>query len=175
MFFYTTLFIASLIVALVIVWLYNAVADVAKQVYRAMLPSAKNNLTDHVKDVPMRTSINDTPTPWGWNGHGTPKHAAKTHAAKPEMPSAATPWGWAGNDREIREHGSAHAFPNGSKTETAFKSYANKLKPAQKPKEKVGWPYREEKFEFAGKSYKVTRKARPRRTNLSTAGKPWGW
>ena len=119
MFFYTSLFIASLIVALVIVWLYNSVADVVTQVYRAFLPSSKNNFTDQVRDVPLHaTTINDTPTPWGWNSHETPKTVAKTHAA---IPSKSTPWGWSGNDREIREHGPTHAIPNDSKT----KAYRN--------------------------------------------------
>ena len=148
MFFYTSLFIASLVVALVIVWLYNAVADVATQIYRAFLPSSKNNTTEYVREVSLRTTINDTRTPWGWNSHETPRTVAKTHAAIPSSTSKASPWGWPGSD---------------------------KPKSAEKEKSKVSWPCREEESEFAGKSYKVTRKAKPRRTNLSTAGKPWGW
>ena len=172
MFFYTSLFIASLIVALVIVWLYNSVADVAKQVYKAILPSSKNNYTGQARDVPLHTTINDTPTPWGWNSHETPKTVAKTHAA---LPSQATPWGWSGNDREIRGRGASHAIPNGSKTKAGLMGYGSKPKTAEKSNQKTGWPYREEEFEVAGKSYKVTRKVKLKRTNLSTAGKPWGW
>jgi len=145
MFFYTSLFVASLVVALVVVWLYNAVADVATQIYRAFLPSSKNNTTKYVRDVPLHTTINDTPIPWGWGSHETPKTVAKTHAA---IPSKESPWGWPGS---------------------------NKSKSVEKEKSKVSWPYREEEPEFAGKSYKVTRQVKLRRTNLSTTGKPWGW
>lgn len=168
MFFYTSLFVASLIVALVILWLYNAVADVGKQVYRAILPSSKSNVTEHVQDIPLNTTINETPTPWGWKSHETPATVAKTRAAKP---SKATPWGWPGNEKEIRDHGPNGTWPDGSKTEASLAGYGEKPKSARK----VGWPYREEEFEFAGKAYKVSRKAKPKKTNLSKTGKPWGW
>ena len=154
MFFYTSLFVAGLIVALLILWLYNAILDVGKQVYRAILPSSKSNVTRHVQEIPLHTTINDT--------------VAKTRAAKP---SKATPWGWPGNKNEVQGHGPATSWPNGSKTEASLAGNGEKPKSAQK----VGWPYREEEFEFAGKSYKVSRKVKKRKTNLSKTGKPWGW
>jgi len=46
---------------------------------------------------------------------------------------------------------------------------------AKKPKPVTGWPYREEKFDFAGKSYKVSRKAKLKKTNLGNTSTPWGW
>lgn len=174
MFFYTSLFVASVIVALVVVWLFNAIMDVGKQVYRAMLPSSKDNLTSHVHDVPLNTTINDTPTPWGWKSHETPRNAAKTHAATP-IPAKSTPWGWPGNEGEVRKHGPEHVMPNGSRTEADMWGLGGKAKSTEPAKLKVGWPYREEKFEFAGKSYKVSRKRKVRKTDLSKTGKPWGW
>ncbi len=65
MFFYTSLFIASLIAALVILWAYHALL-------RAMHPSAKKGPTSHLSARPMPTTIN-----------GTPAHQAKTHLAMP--------------------------------------------------------------------------------------------
>lgn len=178
MFFYTSLFVASLIVALVILWLYNALMDVGRVVYRAMLPSSKNNITGHVRDYVLPSTGNGTPTPWGWQSKAAPAQLAKTQAATPGESRPATeraPWGWPGNNQVTSKHQPAHACPDGSKTEAAFWGYVAKPDSAEKANRKVGWPYREEKFEFAGKSYKTTRRVKVRKTNLSKTEKPWGW
>ena len=173
MFFYTALFIASVITALIILFLYNALMDVGKAVYRAILPSSKDNLARHIDDTPYHATINDTPTPWGWDGQVAPAKRVKT---VPVSPNDNTPWGWKGNDHEIREHGPKSAVRNAS---SGFGAFLNKAgnEGDQKASEQaaVGWPYREEKFEFAGKAYKVKRKTTLRKTNLETTGKPWGW
>ncbi len=84
MLFYTSLFIASLLAALVILWAYHAIADVGQALFKSMLPGAKNNgPTRHLGTHTMRPTINGTPTPWGWKSHDTPENMAKTHAAKP--------------------------------------------------------------------------------------------
>jgi len=165
MFFYTSLFVASLIVALVVLWLYHAIADVGKAVYRAILPSSKGNPADHLEaETVLRTTINDTPTPWGWGDHAKPSQAARTAKI---APSDSVPWGWPGNNNEIREHGQ-HYDLNAGKALTEPGA-------AKKPKPVTGWPYREEKFDFAGKSYKVSRKAKLKKTNLGNTSTPWGW
>lgn len=165
MFFYTSLFVASLIVALIILWLYHAISDVGKAVYRAILPSSKGNPADHLKsETVLRTTINDTPTPWGWGDHTKPSQAARTAKI---VPSDSVPWGWPGNNNKIREHGQHYDLNAG---QALAESDDN-----EKPKPVTGWPYREEKFDFAGKSYKVSRKARPKKTNLSNTSTPWGW
>jgi len=165
MFFYTSLFVASLIVALIVLWLYHAIADVGKAVYRAILPSSKENPADHLaRDTVLRTTINDTPTPWGWGDHDKPAQAARTARI---APSESVPWGWPGNDNKIREHGQQYDLNAGvALTEPV---------PGDKKKPATGWPYREEKFDFAGKSYKVSRKVTPEKTNLRNTGTPWGW
>jgi len=172
MFFYTFLFIASVIVALVILRLYNAIVGVGRDVYEAILPSSKDSPTDHLEGVKLNTTINDTPTPWGWKSHSTPSNLARTHPARP---SEQTPWGWPGNKNEIREHHPGDASSNGS----GIDAYVNRDNPPPPEEELkkpvVGWPYREEKFEFAGKAYKITRKAKTKKANLSSSGKPWGW
>jgi len=158
MFFYTALFVASVIAAFVIIWLYRSIADAGKAVYQAMLPSSKHAATSHLESQTMRTTVNGTPTPWGWKSHETPANLAKTHAA---LPTEKTPWGWKGNQGEVRQR-QPHNAHAASRT-------------ASKQKQNVGWPYREEKSEFAGKAYKVTRKVKLKKTNLATASKPWGW
>lgn len=165
MFFYTSLFIASLIVALVALWLYHALADIGKVVYRAILPSSKGNPADHLEPAAvLRTTINDTPTPWGWGDDAKPSQAARTAKI---APSDSVPWGWPGNNNKIREHGNNYDLNAGRPL----------VEPnaAKKQKATTGWPYREEKFDFAGKSYKVSRKAKPKKTNLSNTSTPWGW
>lgn len=144
MFFYTLLFVASFMVALVILWLLNTFVETVRVVYCAFLPSSKDSPTSHLKEPSLATTINDTPTPWGWPG----------------------------NNNEIRDHGPES---NG----TGLDSYTNNLDAKQKEKKankpSVGWPYREDRIEFAGKAYKVTRKVTPKKTNLKTTIKPWGW
>jgi hypothetical protein len=130
MFFYTALFVASLIAAFIIIWLYRSIADAGKAVYQAMLPSSRNAATSHLENQTVRTSVNDTPTPWGWKNHQTPARPLNGRAAS---------------------------------------------QPATRNKQNVGWPYREEKSEFAGKAYKVRRHVRLKRTNLANTSKPWGW
>jgi hypothetical protein len=157
MFFYTALFVASLIAAFIIIWLYRSIADAGKAVYQAMLPSSRNAATSHLENQTVRTSVNDTPTPWGWKNHQTPAHLAKTHAA---LPTEKSPWGWKESQRANENR------PLNGRAAS---------QPATRNKQNVGWPYREEKSEFAGKAYKVRRHVRLKRTNLANTSKPWGW
>ena len=83
MFFYTSLFIASLFAALVILWAYHAIANAGQAVLKSILPSAKTGPTSHLSPRTTRPTINSTRTPWGWESHDTPANMAKTHAAKP--------------------------------------------------------------------------------------------
>ena len=162
MFFYTSLFVASLIVALVIVWLFNAMKNAGKAVYSAILPSSKNNPASHVKERVLLTTVNDTPTPWGWKSSDTPRNMARRHAAQS---SERTSWGWKGKGHDI-DGRQAHR-----------NTHDNKIvaRPAASSMKNVGWPYREEKLSSHGKANTVKRKAPPKRTNLKTANKPWGW
>lgn len=70
MFFYTSLFIASILVALVLIKLYRAISDAGKAVYQAILPSSKlkHDPTSHLDKVELNTTVNDVPMPWGWQG-----------------------------------------------------------------------------------------------------------
>jgi len=79
MFFYVSLFIACVISALLVLYIYHALADVGKAVYRNFLPGQKDNLASQIGDVRFHSKVNDTPTPWGWKGndHGTREHGAK--------------------------------------------------------------------------------------------------
>lgn len=172
MLFYISLFIASVIAAIVILYVYNAIVDIGKEVYRSFLPSAKRKskgeVTNHVSEPSYSSRINETPTPWGWQSHSTPATSARTH---PAPPVENTPWGWKGKNEGRTD--------SGNESSSGLDGYLNKTsygsEPVATPKPTVGWPYREEKSEMAGKAYKIKRTVSPRRTNLKETGTPWGW
>ena len=176
MFEYAALFIAAVIMATVVLWLYRAVVGAGKAVYQAILPSSKTEADDpthHVEDERLALTVNDTRTPWGWREHSTPARAAR---AAEIATVHAVPWGWPGNDREIRNHEPTLLLASHSLTDSESPVQAvTEAEPEDRPNENVGWPYREEKFDFAGKAYKVVRKESLEITNLSTTDTPWGW
>jgi hypothetical protein len=181
MVFYSLLLVASVTIALVVLYLYNQFSGVGKAVYRALLPSAKNNSTRKINQPNVRVTVNHTPTPWGWQGKTAQADRVRQHSASPPRN---VPWGWKGNHHEIREHSPKRTVQNATqetarKTTMGLDAFLNKHENGSESdsvsRDHVGWPYREEKLEFARKSYKVKRKATPARRKLKTASKPWGW
>ena len=90
MLFYTSLFIASIFVALVVLWAYHALADAGHAVLRSVLPKTRKGPTSHLSSQFMPKTINGTQTPWGWKSHDTPAKMARKHAAMPLNYQAAT-------------------------------------------------------------------------------------
>ena len=168
MFFYTAIFIASIIMAVVILWLCQALSSVGQAVYQAFLPSSKGNHgpTAHLDSQRLTTTINDAPIPWGWKGDSNPSQVARANAAVTGVPE---PCGWSGEKNRAREfkrnNSSSNPFPRTGKA-------SNKQ---EKEKKSVGWPNREESFYFAGNNYKVKKARKLRKTHLKNMGKPWGW
>jgi hypothetical protein len=160
MFFYTALLIASLLAALAILWAYRTIRYNAGSVYKTVISENKIGSTSHLKSRAARTTSGGSKSPWGWKGHETPANAAKTHAA---LPTEKPHWDWSGSRNEVHDQQS-HNGP-----------YDNLSKRATTRKAGAGWPQREEKREFAGKAYKVTRKAPSETSDAGTADKPWGW
>ena len=160
MFFYTALLIASLVAALVILWVYRTIQYNAGSVYKTVIPVTEIGSTSQLKAKTAPVTSSGSSSPWGWNGHETPANAAKTHAA---LPTEKPQWEWSGSRNEINDRES-HNGP-----------YDNLSKPAITRKAGAGWPHREEKQEFAGKAYKVTRKVPERTSGTNTTSKPWGW
>jgi len=167
---YILFFLACVIIAVGFLFLYRSLSDIGKIVYSAFLPKGSRTPKPKVKPLPERnlaTTVNDTPTPWGWS-----ERKATVKPARPVMTAtpAKTPWGWPGNHHAMREHGGINGAHNGS---PEHRDHATK--PGSIVSPDVGWPYREEKFEFGGKNYKVVRKTTPKPTDLSKTSKPWGW
>ena len=168
MLFYSTMFIVSLILAVVILWFYRASKSTSKAIYTTIIPGR----ADHSPSDPLNDTVaHETPTnaesPLGRKSHQTPRNLAQAHRAKS---IEQTPWGWPGHkrpkDREFRPHFASNNSSND----------APSADPASIRSQKVGWPYREDIMRTGGKAYKATRKVPPpEKTNLKNLSKPWGW
>ncbi len=162
MFFYISLLVGSIVGAVILLYFVHAIVNLGRSAYKTMVPSAKNNRTSHLENTRFTANINKAQTPWGWSGHSSPASVARTH---PAMPSDDTAWDWKGKDNKTSNK-------NQVEKTTGLDGF---LASQEAPKPTVGWPYREEKLDVAGNAYKVTRKAKPAKTNLRDKGKPWGW
>lgn len=167
MLFYIALFIICVIIAVGFLFLYRSLEDVGKVIYRAFLPTGKAKRAPPPRQKNLTTTVNDTPTPWGWYSKAAAGKAARAQQA---TPSARTPWGWPGKHHGTREKGRGKDTNGGSSD-----GQANVPKPERIVNPNVGWPYREEKSELAGKEHKVAREVTPKPTDLSKTSKPWGW
>jgi hypothetical protein len=165
MLFYSTMFIVSLIVAVVILWFYRVSADTSKAIYTTIIPSrVDESPSDHLNETVAHKTRTDAESPLGMKSHQTPRNLAQTHRAKS---IAQTPWGWPGHKqhqvRKQRKHYARHNSLNDAPSADS----------ASIQSQKVGWPYR---GETDGKVYKATRKVPPsKKINLKTLSKPWGW
>ena len=168
MFFYISLFVASIIAAFVALYLFNLLRDASSAIQKSWLPGAKSNPTRHVGGMRYGTAP-DTSTPWGWKGNASPSGSARRHPAKP---AAQTPWGWQGRDSSVRETNESTKATTGL---DAFLENSTQVKSETPGNPTVGWPYREEKKEVAGRAYKVTRKVATPRSNAKSVKAPWGW
>lgn len=170
MLFYASLLLFSLAVSAVVLWVYRVVYDTGKAAYRAIFPSTKEQYKAD-KQAAIQTSINNTPTPWGWTGGPGPRRVIPVAlaASKPPVPA---PWGWKGSTSNTES--ASHSL-KGNAEEAAASLWEMVDGNAGNEETGVGWPYREEKFEFADRQYKVTSKSRVKRTNMEEISMPWGW
>lgn len=167
MLFYIALFIICVIIAAAFVYLFRALENVGNDVHQVSVQSIRTRERKRPIERKLATTVNNTPTPWGWKGAAKPDNVVPLH---PVAPNVKAPWGWQGNHRPIHAHGS-HRGVNGS----SVNGHGDASSQAKTVSPTVGWPYREEKFELAGKSYKVARRMAPKPTDLSKTSKPWGW
>jgi hypothetical protein len=178
MLFYASLFLFCVVVASIVVWLYRSVEDVAKQAYRAFLPSSKQNQmrrkTRKRQQVHLNPALESAASPWGWGNEGGPRRAVPVKRAVPAKPDT-TPWGWEGSGAKGRRQSTRLSEEVTGVTRAMRERLEGRANHKPEDKPVVGWPYREEKFEFSGKEYKVTRKPKAKISKKSTVSKPWGW
>ena len=149
---YTTIFVASLIAALVIRYIYISISESTRSVSKsrarkhsaAYVPSHKKNMAarrDALNPAFRSSQVTD------WN----------MARAKPATPTHQANWHWKGSNDEVRGHNPGHGtgvFHNN-------RSNLYGAAPAE-PTVNAEWPHRQERVESAGTAYKVTRKLAPK-------------
>lgn len=181
MLFYVALAIACFIAATVCLWLFRSMMEVGKSAYRAILPSGRNQ-DRQVRLANLNSNLADTPAPWGWNGSGSRRSApVQTPVRKTAHRSSKekVPWGWKGNQGLGKSnHDLISSGLESSAAVASVKSMLGRLDhhgnatDSTGKSSTVGWPYREESFDFGGRNYKVKRQ---KKASSGGDAKPWGW
>jgi len=169
---YTTLFVASLIVAAVIYFLFKVISDSSRSVYSSKNRTAIISSTINKRnDTTGTTGLAYKPSPFGQAGHASPKHIAKTN---PAIPTDTINWGWQGSGVQLRE---PQLRPSQGAGESSHCSLYDTGTPQSKPNpgQHAGRLRREEQFKPAGRSYKVTREVDRDMSEPESLNKPWGW
>jgi len=141
MFFYAALFIASLIVAAVSIWLYRSITGAGRKVYKSILPSSKSKsaLERHLDHVALRNRGRGTASPWGSGDRTRPGQ----HARVVSQSRSAANYRAEGDGKRESRGGANYGRPRSG---LALGSQHT-------------WACRDEEFEFAGKPYTVKRQA----------------
>lgn len=154
MLFYTSLFLIIVLVLMISVWMYRAIFGVTRSAYHAKLVGGQK--------VSKRTQA-----------RLKARRKARLKAARSSSSSGMpTPWGWKANTNHA--HSGSDVQKLGGHPD--FAGNGNDFVPFShaEGRKNVGWPYKEEKVDFAGKAYKVNRKAADG-GDLGSDGKPWIW
>ena len=178
MFFYTSLFVVSLFMAFVILWLYRSLVGIGRVVCRAILPGSKENVLPDTKDEKLVTTLKNVPTPWGWRRKSAFQYFAKAKKADSEvidLSGNAIPWGWKGNKHQVAEYKVKEGMWLIPVAATTRFLNGNKPATAEGVDRHPEWPDRVDEFDFGGAHYRVTRKVKPKKSNLKKITKPWGW
>ena len=94
MIFYVSLFVLSVALAAVFIWLYRSFAEASKKTYQAILPSSKDNAQSLEPEFVGRRRWNPKAkaTPWGWKDRPVNNRVS---IAKPAYaPAANAQVGW---------------------------------------------------------------------------------
>jgi hypothetical protein len=164
---YTTIFIASIILALIALVFYRVIVS-SKSILSSKEPFSIISTPNPEKGkAPFTTT--GTPAFAGQNSSVTPERMAKTH---PAMPTEYVDWGWETGGNHVREHRPHHTTGGGNTEHCSLYNDADSVAP---PNWSAGRLHREDKREAYGNTYKVTRKVDPLDLSPDDSGKPWGW
>ena len=156
--------------------MYRSLDSVGKALYRAFLPSFKNNRFADDEERDTAPTTNSARVPRGWSRGSARRHRRQVSNVQAARQAPTAPWGWPGNRRNERSSESrakrlveAIRLRDGVEPETPSQA-------ANEGESRVGWPYRDEAFEFAGRQYKVVHASGPVGSkNLGGKARPWGW
>lgn len=165
---YTTIFIASVVLALVALVFYRVALQSSKSILSSKGPVSFISTPDSQKGTAPFTTTG-TPALAGQKSDVTPGQIAKTHPAKP---TEKVDWGWQTDGNKARE---CHPHHTTGVSNTGHCSLYNDADPLAPSNRSVGRLHRVEKRETYGKAYKVTRKVGSQDSNLDGSGQPWGW
>lgn len=169
MFSYATIFIGSIVVAVIALVVYRVVMGTSRSILSSKEPVSLISSTAYPQTNQTPLAVADSPAWPGERIHATPGSMA---GPKPVKPSDDTDWDWQTKENKVSEQQAHHAA--GGSTTKHCSLYD--VDPTATPTNQGDvWPHREEKLESAGKSYKVTRKVTPQPSNDDGEGKPWGW
>ena len=165
---YATIFIASIILALIALMVYRVVMDSGKSVLNSKEPIIIISSTPNPRKGNAPFTTTGTPALSGEKSHVTPGRIAATH---PAMPSEKIDWGWQTDGNHVREHHPHHGAGGGNTGHCSLYD----VNPTATSNQSAARPHREEKLETGGKAYKVTREVTPQTSNDESSDKPWGW
>ena len=145
MLFYISVFIASVIAALAVVYVFHVITGIFQGVSSTLLPGASGNHTTYRSRTAKKPvkRIRDKSTPWGWgNSHSSAKVAGMYSASS----RVASSGGWSTKASEGTGSGTqkASGFDSFLKNSTVAGSSAAKTEPAARTTRKTkrvpwGW------------------------------------
>lgn len=179
MLFYASLFVVCIITACILLWMFRSLREVGTAVYRAFLPSHKGNVKA-ARLTHLSSHLDSTPTPWGWDSSSSRVKAKPHRVAQPVSKGAPVPSGWRSHQRKTlasRAKKSAKRHLDRSDFTEMFENVRSTVGVADTVEHqfKIGWPYREESFDFEGSNYKSSRKREKTDAGALKNAKPWGW
>ena len=154
MFTYTTLFIGSLIVAVIALVVYRVVMSTSRSILSSKGPVSIISHTTNRRPGESPFAVAGTLASPNQGSHATPQNIAKTH---PALPTEKVDWGWQTKGNQVRVQKARQA------TAAANTSHCSlyDVDPTTPTDLSDAWPHREDKLEPGGNSYKVTRKVHP--------------
>jgi len=142
---YTTIFVACVIAAILIPWLYRLISGAGKAVHQTILPRSEHSPTSHLETHSVRNGS----TPWDLKKHHAPGMFAMEYAARPKA------------EQKFAGDNSYYGPRN---------NYSS-LTPVKSRMPSAGWIHREDKPTLNGDTYKVTRRAK----KFTGVLKPLSW
>lgn len=154
--FYTTLFIASLILLSVLLWLFNLMFVLYQSMSRSRIQNTKQNPADHLSEKEYGKNSKRKSRVWGRKPHSTPANLARTHPAKPDE---LTPGRWSGNDYEVSEYHSQASVAGGATLSSYLARKNLEDKTDGNGKQNAGHKLRDDGSMLSGRAYKPSQDA----------------
>ena len=131
---YTTIFVACVIAAILIPWLYRLISGAGNAVHQTILPRSEHGPNSHLETHPVRNGS----SPWDLKKHHALGMLAMEYAARPKAEQK-----FAGDNSYYGPRNNYSA-----------------LKPVKSRMPSAGWIHREDKQMLKGDTYRVTRRAK---------------